>query len=351
VATRRSKVLNPDSVIPWLTANFSRNDWKGLLAGVGEDDCGVIQIGNTYAVLSVDFVNATPIAEQLGLAGERVLGRLAVAATLSDLLGSGAVPRALLVAVTVPHGYQEYRFKEIMRGARSEARRWNVPIVAGDTKLGHGRAVLTCGLGTVDSPKELFLANGARPGDIILASGELGTCAAATCIASRGGASAAWARRAITIPELPLERSRRLAMLRIAHGGTDITDGLATDLRRMCTASHVGAILAVDRIPVNRHVRLVANQERVPAWSFSFASGGDFQFIVTVPPKARSAAERLGFMKIGVITDRRSVLVTEGNEQRSARLPDVGHRDRRGQTFQSEIRRIIRQVSSGRKKT
>jgi thiamine-monophosphate kinase len=350
VATRRSKILNPDSVVPWLTATLRKHDWKGLLAGVGEDDCGVIQIGNRYAVLSVDFVNATPIAEQLGLAEERALGRLAVAATLSDLLGSGAAPRALLVAVTVPHGYQEYRFKEIMRGARSEAMRWNVPIIAGDTKLGHGRAVSTCGLGTVDSPKELFLANGARPGDIIFASGALGTCAAATCVTSRGGA-AAWARRAITVPELPLERSRRLAMLRIVHGGTDITDGLAIDLRRMCKASHVGAILELDRIPVNRRVRQVARQERVPAWSFSFASGGDFQFIVTVPPKARSAVEQLGFKKIGVITERKSIWVTDGDDRRSARLPDVGHRDRRGQSFQSEIRRIIRQVSSGRKET
>jgi hypothetical protein len=60
------KTLDPDTIIPWLTTAFPRNRWRGLLAGAGEDDCGVIRLGATIAVLSTDFLNATPIAEQLG---------------------------------------------------------------------------------------------------------------------------------------------------------------------------------------------------------------------------------------------------------------------------------------------
>jgi thiamine-monophosphate kinase len=350
VGTKRAKSLNPDAVVPWLTSSFKRDGWKGLLAGVGEDDCGVIQIEHICVVLSVDFLNATPIAEQLGLGGERVLGRLAVAATLADLLGSGAAPRALLVAVTVPHGYQEHLFKEIMRGAKSESMRWNVPIIAGDTKLGRARAVSTCGLGTVDSPKQLFLANRAQPGDIIFASGPLGTCAAATCISSGRVAVPRWAHRAITVPELPMGLSRRLAMLQVAHGGIDISDGLAADLRRMCNASRVGAILDVDTIPIDPRVYSVADREQVPPWAFSLSSGGDFQFIVTVPPKARAAVERLGFSRIGMITRERRFWLRDNAQVLSYKLPDVGHRDRQGQRFLNEIRGIIRRVSNERKK-
>ncbi len=231
MASLGDKTLNPDAVVSWLASNFKRNGWSGVLAGVAEDDCGVIKFGGAFAVLSVDFLNATPIAEQLGLGGERVLGRLAVAATLADLVGTGAVSRALLVAVTVPHGYPERLFKQIMVGVKVESKRWGVPVIAGDTKLGNGRAVLTCGIGSVDSPRELFLANRARPGDLIFASGYLGTCAAATCIASRAKTVPRWARLAITVPNLPILRSRALAALRVAHAGMDVSDGLAADLR------------------------------------------------------------------------------------------------------------------------
>jgi thiamine-monophosphate kinase len=349
MATR--KYLDPDAVVPWLTSTFEGRGLKGLIAGVGEDDCGIIQLGGTIAVLSVDFLNATPIVEQLGLGDERVLGRLAVAATVADLLGSGALPRALLVAVTAPHNYPDRAFKKIMLGARSESNRWHVPVIAGDTKLGNARAVLTCGIGTAKSRGELFLASGAQPGDAIVASGNLGTCAAATCLAAgmKGkGRIPAWARRAIMVPELPMVRSRALANLRIAHGGIDISDGLAADLRRLGEASDVGAVVNPERIPIDRNVLALARRERIPAWSFCLASGGDFQFIATIPREVCNRAERLGFTRIGEITRRRGFWLSGGGKTRSA-LPEVGHKDRKGQQFAEEIRAIVSEIKRGQR--
>jgi thiamine-monophosphate kinase len=337
----RRKSLDPDAIVPWLASIFRRTGRRGLLAGVGEDDCGVIRLGRTVAVLSVDFLNSTPIVEQLGLGGERVLGRLVVAATLADLLGSGAVPRALLVAVTVPHGYPEQMFKELMLGVRMESEKWNVPVIAGDTKLGRSRAVLTCGIGTAESARGLFLTNRAKPGDVIFASGHLGTCAAAACAVAAGRAIPEWARRAITVPQLPVLRSRALAKLKIANAGIDISDGLAADLRRMGSASRVGAVLDADRIPINPHVPAVARREGVPEWAFSLASGGDFQFIATVPKMRCAEVEKLGFTQIGKVTTERGFWLTDQGGKIRCRLPKVGHRDRHGQQFVQEIKQII----------
>jgi len=345
MARKQRNPLNPDALVPWLASTFKRTGWRGLLAGVGEDDCGVIQLGNSIAIISADFLNATPIVEQLGLGGERVLGRLAVAATLADLLGSGAIPRALLVCLTLPHSYPEERFKDLMLGARMESSRWRVPVIAGDTKLGAARAILTCGLGSASSKRHLFLANKARPGDIIFASGTLGTCAAATCLAEQTEIIPRWALRAITIPRLPMLRSRKLSALQIAHAGTDISDGLAVDLRRMCDASGVGALLEADRIPVDSHVFAIAKNEQVSPWAFSLASGGDFQFIVTVPQSASIAAVRLGFARIGIVTRERRFWLSDQGGKRRWRLPELGHRDRKGQRFVDEIRDIIRRVA------
>jgi thiamine-monophosphate kinase len=343
------RALDPDAVIPWLASAFRRGVGKNVLAGVADDDCGVIQLGKTIAVLSVDFLNATPIAEQLGLGGDRTLGRLAVAATLADLYGSGATPRALLIAVTLPHGYPEHRFRALMSGARLEASRWRVPVIGGDTKLGRARALLTCGLGTAESRNGLFLTRKARAGDAIFASGDLGTCAAATFLISslpRGGHVPRWAREAITIPALPAARSRALSRLEVVHGGIDISDGLAADLRHMCDVSGVGAVLQADSIPVSPRVVKLGTAVNVPPWAFSLTSGGDFQFIVTVPPRAWAAVARLGFAKIGMITRGLDLLI-ERKGSRPTALPKVGHRDRRGQKFGAEIRSILQGVKRG----
>ena len=104
---------------------------------------------------------------------------MAVASSLSDLCGSGALPVALLIGVTLPHGTTETDFKELMRGVKVEADRYGVPVVGGDSKLGKSRALLAVAIGSAQSRKELFLKNGAKPGDIIWVSGNLGSVAAA----------------------------------------------------------------------------------------------------------------------------------------------------------------------------
>ena len=348
MAKRNVVPLDPDRVVPWLALVFKVKGQRHVIAGVADDDCGVIDAGKTIAVLSTDFLNATPIAEQLGICGEHGLGRIAVAATLSDLLGSGALPRALLVAITAPHGYPERSFRELMLGARFESNRWGVPIIGGDTKLGDARAVLTCGIGTVNSKRELFLANQAKPGDLIFSSGHLGTCAAATHVASQTSRVPRWAKHAIAVPNLPFHQSQALAKLRCAHGGIDISDGLAADLSRLCKASCVGAVLEVDKIPVHPRAREVAGREKVPAWAFSLASGGDFQFIVTVPSRAKDKLEALGFTRIGGITKDRSRWLLEEDGKIRRKIPEVGHKDRKGQRFSDEIRRIVQEMSRGR---
>ena len=339
------KPLNPDGVIPWLRRVF-RDDRLNMIAGVSQDDCGVIRLGNTIVVVSADFLNATPIAEQSGLGDECTLGRLAVAATIADLVGTGAVPRALLAAVTVPHGYPDQLFKKLMLGIRFESRKWGAPVVGGDTKLGQGRAILTCGVGTVASPDELFLSCNARPGDAVLSSGHLGTCAAAALLAGRNQGSQAvpaWVRAAVTTPDLPLAKARNLAAMRIARSGTDVSDGLGIDLHHLCERSNVGAVIDVEAIPVRRAVRILGRQIGVPPWTFSFASGGDFQFLVTVPKPGLRHAERLGFKKIGEILNGRELFLRNAAGL-TRPLPRKGHHDRRGRTFADEVERIVVEV-------
>lgn len=272
------------------------------------------------------------------------LGRLVVASNLSDLCGSGALPVALLVGVTLPHGTAAAEFKDLMRGVKFEADRHGVPVVGGDSKLGKSRALLAVAIGSAQSRKQLFLKNGAKPGDIIWVSGNIGSVAAAVWGYCRAGLPRlwkAWARKALLRPRLPLKASRRISACCLGHGGTDISDGLGADLFELCKASAVGAVVNVEMIPTAPEVKRVARMAGVPAWRFAFASGGDFQFIVTTGKAARKQMNRFGLCEIGVITKHPRLRLRSSNGKQFP-FPTKGHRDHCHLTFAGEINALIK---------
>src|ERR1035438_1175277 len=137
------KLLDPDEMPPWIAGLWphGRRPTK-VLAGVNDDDCAVVKWDGRYLIATTDFLNANPIALELGVGSMWDLGRLVVASNLSDLCGSGALPVALLIGVTLPHGTTVTEFKSFMRGVKFETDRHGVPVVGGDSKLGKGRALL-----------------------------------------------------------------------------------------------------------------------------------------------------------------------------------------------------------------
>lgn len=336
--------LDPDEMPGWIARLWPRGRRpRSVLAGVNDDDCAMLKWKGQYLVATTDFLNANPIALELGIGGMWDLGRLVVASNLSDLCGSGALPVALLIGVTLPHGATQADFKALMRGVKLEAGRHGVPVVGGDSKLGKSRALYAVAIGSAQSRKQLFLKNGAKPGDVIWVSGNLGSVAAAVWGYGRAdlrGQWKAWARKALLVPRLPLERSRKISAVGLGRGGTDISDGFGADLFEMCKASGVGALVDVECIPTAAQVKRVARIADVPAWRFAFASGGDFQFIVTTGKFAREKMKRFGLREIGEITkDTRLGLRSPNGEL--TQLPTNGHRDHRRLTFAEEIDTLI----------
>jgi thiamine-monophosphate kinase len=131
--------LDPDEAPIWLAKLWNTSLSEDVIAGVDEDDCAVLFFSDSVLVATTDFLNASPIALQLGLGDLYDLGRLLVAANLSDLCGTGAKPRALLTAITMERGSSQEDFQRLALGIDEEARRWKVPVVGGDTKLGAPR--------------------------------------------------------------------------------------------------------------------------------------------------------------------------------------------------------------------
>ena len=342
--------LDPDDAPTWISDILCYEDEKNIICSPNQDDCGIINIGNTCIIATTDYLNASPIATELDIGGYEDLGRLVVDNNLADLCGTGADPEALLLAFTLSRPTEKGVLEQLILGAKAEADNYGVPIIGGDTKLGESDALLGVAIGSATNQSSLFLKRGAIPGDDIWLSGPTGSvCAALLGLINDIGNTEwrAWAENAIVHPSLPIEASRRVCDSGLANGGMDISDGLGDDLIELCETSDVGAIVDVNNIPVEDNARKIAEELGYPPWALSFVLGGDLQFVCTIPETANSrrTLRDIGLYRIGRITSSREEIMLNNNGYNWP-IPHTGHRDSRNMSFADEITFLLDEVSS-----
>ena len=247
---------------------------RELICGIG-DDCAIYRAPGAKEDLvfttdmlieDIHFTTATHTAEEIG--------HKALARGLSDIAAMGAEPRFCLLSIALTDSVSKRWIDGFYRGLLLLAGKTGTVLAGGD--LSHA-GIICCDItvcGAVPKNRAL-LRSGAKPGDAIYVSGVLGAAAVAL--------DARKAHR--PEPRLALGISLR----KVASAAMDLSDGLSTDLRRMCVASGVSAILNGD-LPV------------APGASLAQAlhGGEDYQLLFTMPPGKRPPT---GTTRIGAIVE------------------------------------------------
>lgn len=238
----------------------------------------------------------------------RAVGHKAMARSLSDIAAMGAVPRYALIALAVPPELESRWVKEFFAGALALARRYRVSLAGGDLSRS-GRIIADVQvLGTVEKSKAR-LRRGARPGDAIFVSGELGGARLGLALLrARLPLENSTLRRAVRAhfypePRLPLARALRRYPV---HAMIDVSDGLSTDLHHLCAASRVGARLEALRIPTPRILPRAVERLGVVPLELALHGGEDYELLFTLPP---AAAARLPVRLAGVALHRIGTIV------------------------------------------
>ena len=271
------KDLGERAVVDQLKRIFDR----GHPIGLGHD-CGVIDWGDDYLVITTDAVNAkTHIPAG---AAPAQLGWYVVAINLSDIAAAGAYPLGLVVAISMPRDTHLEFVKDLARGMEECARQFGVPIVGGDTKESDSLMLAMTAFGKVPKPR-ILLRSGAKPGDIVVLTGDLGR--------------AGWASRAVGNPE---KRAHALdAFLRIfprtqegiffSESGVvtscmDVSDGLGATIHQLSEASQVAFVVDYDAVPIYRELQ---GADRRVIEELALYYGGDYELVATVRPDALGA--------------------------------------------------------------
>jgi thiamine-monophosphate kinase len=229
-------------------------------------------------------------------ADPRALGHKALAVNLSDLAAMGAAPRWALLALGLPAADPSW-LEPFAAGLFALAERYGVDIVGGDTTRSPLRTIAITAIGEVPAGVALFRA-GARPGDDIWVSGELGGAALGL---ARPEIAAAAAR--LHRPEPRVELGERLRGL--AHAAIDVSDGLASDLGHILERSQVGALVRYADVPRPEALARLGDAELERDCVLS--GGDDYELAFTAPPARRgelaALASELGLplTPIGVV--------------------------------------------------
>jgi thiamine-monophosphate kinase len=274
----------------------------GVKLGIGDDAALVAVKGGHELILTTDMsIEGVHFSRRLHPA--EAVGHRALARCLSDVAAMGGIPRYALVSLAISNQVKRDWLSKFYRGIQALAHRFGVRLVGGDTALVSGKTFIdVLAAGEVARGKAL-LRSGARVGDLIFVSGRLGLSAlglrqlrgkAARSVLPGPNKARAWHRQAqarvpVTLareavnahlyPEPQCALGRFLSRGGIASALIDLSDGLSTDLSRLCAASGVGARLLAAKIPGPNL------PEAADSLQLALHGGEDYQLLFTVTQK------------------------------------------------------------------
>jgi thiamine-monophosphate kinase len=265
-----------------------------LRLGIGDDAAILAPRVGTQWVLSCDaFIEGVHFLADIHPPGS--VGYKSLVRATSDLAAMGATPRLFLLTLALPAARTGKWLDEFLPGMGRAARHLGMRLAGGDTTKSAAISISVTVLG--EAPRgRAITRSGARPGDILYVSGTLGRAQLGLELlksANFGGRKRVFRNQSRLLqphlyPKIRIELGRWLARNGLASAMMDISDGLSTDLARLCQASRVGARLWAGRIPC---VRIPAGsvgplrERKLDPLRMALHGGEDYELLFTVAPR------------------------------------------------------------------
>ena len=274
------------------------------------DDCAVLpKDSKTDLVITTDLL-VEDIDFRLDWSTAKFIGHKSLAVSLSDVAAMGAKPVWSMISVGVPEKIWRTDFVDgFYEGYMNLAKKFAVELVGGDVSKTPDKIVIdSIAAGEVKKGKAI-LRSGAKPGDLIFVTGNLGGAAAGLKLLENGEKFENSEHKPLLLRQLApnpqTEIGRILGEKNLATAMIDLSDGLSSDLAHLCRKSRTGAKFFRDKIPIESKIldfKSAAEDEIV----FALEGGEDFELLFTVNPKKifqlEKSIEKGQISRVGEIT-------------------------------------------------
>ena len=234
------------------------------------------------------------------------------------------------MALGLPHHLGEREVLELADGAEALAASCDVAICGGDVTRADELFVVVTVVGYVDTEEQLARRDSARPGDLVGVTGTLGGSGAGLLLLERKhhGGDLETGKRLLErhLRPRPLLSTGRALVAAGVHAMIDVSDGVASDVIRICERSGVSAEVRLADLPVEDGVAEVARDHGLDPVELAATAGEDYELLFTAPAGARDAVEAAG---AGSPVSWIGQVLPGDDAEEPVRLLDEGGRPRR----------------------
>jgi thiamine-monophosphate kinase len=300
---------------------------------VGSGDDAAVTVPGGATATSVDAIVDGVHFRRLE-APPQAIGRKALAAALSDLAAMGAEAGEAYVVLGTPPDLAESELDALVEGLLALAAETGTTLAGGDLTRAPALTLAVTVVGHAAAAGELVRRSGARPGDLLVVTGELGGAAAGRLLLERpelaealadGTADQLRARQLNPAPRLRVGRALAAAG---ATAMIDLSDGLAGDARHVAEASGAALRIEAGSLPLAEGVAEVAAAAGRDPLELAASGGEDYELLAALPSeRLGDASTRIGETTETTLTAIGRVAAGEGLE---LRLPGGGLLESRG---------------------
>jgi len=280
---------------------------ESVMTGIG-DDCAVLSVPPGHELLVTTDFTIENVHFRRDWHRPELVGRRCLTRGLSDIAAMGGEPLAAFLSLAIASDVPQKWLDRFLKGLLDLAQEFKVPLAGGDTAESPGGVGIQADIVVVGSvPKgTAVLRSGAKAGDRIYVTGELGGAAAALARLAESKPVGAEYFRHFSRHSRPLARVAVGQWLRqrgVASAMIDLSDGLSTDLEHICQESHVGAEIEAEAIPraqVGRRKKEVG--EKLVALELALHGGDDYELLFTSASAVPSEVAGVRVTQIGRTT-------------------------------------------------
>ncbi|MFL6216636.1 MAG: thiamine-phosphate kinase [Blastocatellia bacterium] len=278
----------------------------GVRIGIG-DDAAVLQTDSARDLLACSDLMTEGVHFCREWSPPHLLGRKALAVTLSDIAAMGGAARYAMASIALPSNLPAGFVDELFNGLLDYADASDVAIIGGDTSSSTDSLFIdTIALGNCEAGRAVA-RSGASASDVVYVTGALGASMAGLMLLERGhrltsnatmsddemsrARASAMSKHLSPAPHLAL--GRLIGERRLATAMIDVSDGLSTDLSHVLDESSCGAVLRAAAIPVADAARALAGELNAEPLALALHGGEEYELLFTARPEHRERIAQL----------------------------------------------------------
>ena len=311
---------------------------EAVVKGIG-DDASVLVHSEEEAVCTSTEVFLEGVHFDLTYTPFHYLGYKVVTAAVSDILAMNAVPEQVLIALAVPNKYSVQMMEDFYKGVDSACKDYGVQLTGGDTTASHQLLAISVTATGSAAQKNLVYRSGAKKGDIVCVTGDLGGALAGLRILMRE--KKAWQESGtgtrfqpdlqeyeFVIQKQLVPKARKDLIDSIQESEIkptsliDVSQGLISELSSIAKSSGLGMEVYSPAVPIAIETRKVADEMNEDVDKYAFYGGEDFEMVFTLPEPLveKFKSDFDDFIVIGRMTEKEKQLTINTGEEKSYQL-------------------------------